>query len=163
LKGNWTRNQGGNWAIVPALETALKMISMFVIFENAFSIMTQLKSKTNRMADKTCMPACICRLWKLKQTLTLQPKTRNKKLFCYFVGVLCIFYCQKICILSRKQTNRKLKTYPRIKNCVRHAAKLGLLEQQTSLLIAMEFFSLQPAHLSSSCHAALHARSLGPP
>jgi len=38
---------------------------MFVICENAFSIMTGLKSVTwNRMADETCMPACVCRLRK---------------------------------------------------------------------------------------------------
>jgi len=41
--------------------------------------------------------------------------------------------------------------------------KLGLLEQQTSLSIAMELLSLQPANVSSNRNAALHARSLGPP
>jgi len=51
----------------------------------------------------------------------------------------------------------------RIKTCVRRAAKLGLLAQQTSLLIAMEFFSLRPANFSSNRNVALHARSLGPP
>ena len=40
---------------------------------------------------------------------------------------------------------------------------LGLLEQQTSLRIAMEFLSLRPANFSSSRNVALHARSLGPP
>jgi len=44
---------------------------MFVIFESDFSIMTQLKSDTNTMADETCMPACVSRLRKLKRTLTL--------------------------------------------------------------------------------------------
>jgi len=33
--------------------------------------MTQLKSDTNRVADETWMPACVCRLRKLKRTLTL--------------------------------------------------------------------------------------------
>jgi len=42
-----------------------------MIFQIAFSIMTQLKSDTNRMADETCMTACVCRLRKLKRTLTL--------------------------------------------------------------------------------------------
>jgi len=57
--------------------------------------------------------------------------------------------------LTRKQTNRKLKNYPRIKNCIRRAAKLGLLEQQRSLLIAMEFFSLRLAKFSSNRNVAL--------
>ena len=40
---------------------------------------------------------------------------------------------------------------------------LGLLEQQTSLLIAMEFLCLRPANFFSNCNVALHTRSLGPP
>ena len=40
---------------------------------------------------------------------------------------------------------------------------LGLLEQQTSLPIAMEFLPLRPANFSSNRNVALHARSLGPP
>ena len=40
--------------------------------------------------------------------------------------------------------------------------KLGLLEQQTSLSIAMEFLSLWPANFSSNRNAALHSRCLGP-
>jgi len=56
------------------------------------------------MADETWMPACICRLWKIKQTLTLQPKQRKKK-FCYFVGVLCIiFLAQNLFSVANKQT-----------------------------------------------------------
>jgi len=101
------------------------VLPMFVIYGSAFSVMTRLKSDIrNGMADETCMPACLCRLGKLKGTLTLKPKPKNKKLFCYFVGVLCIFCLQKICV-SRKQTNRKLKNYPRIKYCFRRAAKIG--------------------------------------
>jgi len=93
LKGNQTRHQGaepGNCARFRNF--ALKMCSVFVIFESAFSNMTQLKSYTNRMADGTCMPACAWRLRKLKRTLTLSPKTRNKELICYFVGVLLSFF-----------------------------------------------------------------------
>jgi len=41
--------------------------------------------------------------------------------------------------------------------------KLGILEQQTCLFIAMEFLSLRPTNFSSSRNLALHARSLGPP
>jgi len=41
--------------------------------------------------------------------------------------------------------------------------KLGLLEQQMSLLIAMEFLSSQPADFSSNRNVALCARSLGQP
>jgi len=44
---------------------------VFEIFESAFSIVTQLKSEIDRMANKTCMPACVCRLRKVKRTLTL--------------------------------------------------------------------------------------------
>jgi len=40
---------------------------------------------------------------------------------------------------------------------------LGLLEQQTSLRIAMEFLSLRPANISANRNVALHARNLGPP
>ena len=40
--------------------------------------------------------------------------------------------------------------------------KLGLLEQQMSLSIAMEFLSLRPANFSSNRNAVLHSRSLGP-
>jgi len=47
---------------------------MFVICESAFSIMKRLKSDTrNRKADETYkyMPTSVCRLQKLKWTLTL--------------------------------------------------------------------------------------------
>jgi len=40
---------------------------------------------------------------------------------------------------------------------------VGLLEQQASLLIAMEFLSLRPAIFSSNRNVALRARSHGPP
>jgi len=46
--------------------------------------------------------------------------------------------------LSLKQTNRKLEKNARIKNYVRVQQKLGLVEQQTSLSIAVEFLSLRP-------------------
>jgi len=54
------------------------MCSMFVIFESAFSIMTQLKSDTNRMADETCMrlPTAEC-----KADIDFITKTRNKVFF----------------------------------------------------------------------------------
>jgi len=41
--------------------------------------------------------------------------------------------------------------------------KLDQLEQQISLLIAVEFLSLRLAKFSSNRNVALHARSLGPP
>jgi len=40
---------------------------------------------------------------------------------------------------------------------------LGLLEQQTSLSIAMEFLSLWPANFSLNRNVALDACRLGPP
>jgi len=40
---------------------------------------------------------------------------------------------------------------------------LGLLEEQTSLLIAMAFLFLRPANFSSNRNVALQAHSLGPP
>jgi len=82
------------------------MCSVFVIFESAFSNMMQLKSYTNRMADGTCMPACAWRLRKLKRTLTLSPKTRNKELICYFVGVLFIFFLAEK-LYFESQTNKQ--------------------------------------------------------
>jgi len=80
---------------------------VFVIFKSAFSIMTQLKTDTNRMADKTCMPACVCRLRKLKRTLTLSPKTRNKELFCYVGGVLCIFFLAENLYFESQENKQK--------------------------------------------------------
>jgi len=65
--------------------------------------------------------------------------------------------------LSRKQTNTKLKITLESKVALGMQYKVGLLEQQTSLLIAMECLSLGPANFSSNCNVALHARSLGPP
>jgi len=41
--------------------------------------------------------------------------------------------------------------------------RLSLLEQQTSLLIAVEFLSLRPANFFSNRNVALHARNLEPP
>jgi len=130
--------------------------------------MTRLKTDTNRMADKICMPACLCQLF-VKWTeikADIDFITKNKKQNCFVILLVCCvsLFEQKISVLSRKQTNRKPKNYP-IKNCVRHAgaAKLGLLEQQASLIIAMEFLPLRPANFSSNPNVALHARSLGPP
>ena len=82
-------------------------------------------------------------------------------MFCYFVGVLCIFFLTENHYVQ-SQTNRKRKSYPRIKNCIRRTAKSRSKEQQTSLLIATEF-SLWPANFLSNRNVALHARSLGPP
>jgi len=100
--------------------------------------MKRLKSDTrDRMGDETYMPTCVCRLRKLKRTLTFT-KTK-KKLFCYFVGVLCIFFPAEH-LYFESQTNRKLKNLTlesKIASGVQQ--KLGLLEQQTSLLIAMDF------------------------
>jgi len=41
--------------------------------------------------------------------------------------------------------------------------KLVQLEQQMSLLTAVEFLSLQSTNFSSNCNVALRPRSLGPP
>jgi len=77
--------------------------------------------------------------------------------------VCCVsFFQQKISILSRKQTeNLKITLESKIALGVQQ--KLGLLEQQTSLLTTMEFIFLRQANLSSNRNAALHACSLGPP
>jgi len=60
---------------------------VFVIFESAFSVMTRLKTDTNRMADKTCTPACVCRPRKLKRTLFLLQKNKKQRV------VLLFFWC----------------------------------------------------------------------
>ena len=63
---------------------------------------------------------------------------------------------------SRKQTeNLKMSLESKIALGVQQ--KLGLLEQQTSLLTTKEFLFLRLAHFSSNHNAALHACSLGPP
>ena len=74
--------------------------------------------------------------------------------------MLCIVFLAEN-IFFESQTN-KHKTYSRIKSFCRRAAKLGLLEQRTSLFVAMECLSLRPANFSSNRNMALHARSLGP-
>jgi len=84
-------------------------------------------------------------------------------LFCYFVGVFCIFFLAANLYFESQTNKQKTCIYPRIKNCVRRAAKVGPLEQKTSRSIAMEFLSLRPANCSSNRNVALHARSLGPP
>jgi len=75
--------------------------------------------------------------------------------------------CTNEIFVEQKSANRLSKGWKalpyRIKNCVRRAAKLGLLEQQTSLLIAMKFLSLRSANISLIHTVALHTRSLGPP
>jgi len=56
--------------------------------------------------------------------------------------------------------------YPRIKRikiALGVQQKLGLLEQQTSFLIAMKFLSLRPANFSSNRSVALHAAVLDHP
>jgi len=62
--------------------------------------------------------------------------------------------------LSRKQTeNLQITLESKIALGVQQ--KLGLLQQQVSLLATMEFLFLRPANLSSNRNAALHAWSLG--
>jgi len=70
--------------------------------------------------------------------------------------VCCVsFFQQKISILSRKQTEN-LKITLELKIALGVQQKLGLLEQQTSLLTTMEFLFLRPANLSSNRNAAPH-------
>jgi len=64
--------------------------------------------------------------------------------------------------VAKKQTeNLKITLQSKIPLGVQQ--KLGLLQQQTSLLITVEFVSSRPANFSSNCNVALNARSLGPP
>ena len=64
---------------------------------------------------------------------------------------------------TMKQKNFKVKINLESNIAFGVQQTLGLLEQQTSLLIAMKFLSLQPANFSSNPNVTLHARSLGPP
>ena len=99
----------------------------------------------------------------IKADIDFITKTK-KKLFCYFVGLLCIFFLAENLYFesqTNKQKNLKMTIESKIAFGVQQ--KLGLLEQQTSLLMALEFLSLQPANFSSNRNVALHARSLGPP
>jgi len=108
-------------------------------FESFDTLDDRLKSDTpNRMADETCMPACVYLLWKWKRTLTLWPKPWNKKLFCYFVVVLCIFFLADHLHFEPQTNKQKTSKYPEIKHSHRRAATLCLSEQQTSHLTLWE-------------------------
>jgi len=74
--------------------------------------------------------------------------------------VLCIFLLAEN-IYFESQTNRTFTNYLESKIALGVQQKLGLLEQQMSLLAPMEFLFLRPANLSSNRNAALHACSLG--
>jgi len=100
----------------------------------------------------------------IKADIDFINKTK-KKLFCYFVGVLCIFFLAEN-LYFELQTNKQTKNLTitlESKIALGVQQKLGLLEQQASLLIALESLSLRPANFSSKHNVALHARSLGPP
>jgi len=64
------------------------------------------------------------------QTLTLQAK--NNKLFCYFVGVLCIFFIGENLNFESQTKKPYCKNYPRIKNCVRRRVVESEVKYQTS-------------------------------
>ena len=53
----------------------------------------------------------------------LYNQNQEKKLFCYFVGVLYIFFLAENLHFICKQTNRKFKNCPKINTCVRRATK----------------------------------------
>ena len=92
---------------------------------------------------------------KNSDTLRLQFRLRNP-------GVLCIFFEQKISILSGKQIIRELKNYFEIKSPLGMQQKLVLLEQQTSLHCnGVPLFAT--ANCSSNRNVALQARRLGSP
>jgi len=78
-------------------------------------------------------------------------------LFCYFLGVAYPFLAENLYFES--QTNKKLKNYPKIQNCVRRAAKITSTRTASQSLIAMGF-SLLPANFPSNRNVALHACSL---
>ena len=96
---------------------------------------------------------------KIKGDIDFITKPRNKIFFCYFVGVLGIFFVAEN-LYFESQTNRKLKNYLRIKIALGVQQKFGLLEQDS---LAIEFFSLQPTNIPSNRNVALHACSIGPP
>ena len=130
---------------------ALKIYALFVICESAFSIMKRLKSNTrNRTPDETGMPACVFWLRKLKRTLTLYPKARNKNVFVISL-VCCVSVSSRISLFwvaNRQTENLKIALEQKIALGVQQ--KLGLLGQQANLLIAMEFLSLRPENFASS-------------
>jgi len=76
----------------------------------------------------------------------------TKKLFCFFVGVLCVFFSSRKSLVwvANKQTNRKVKNYPRIKNCPRRAAKIRSIRTASEsfncngVLFAARNFFLKP-------------------
>jgi len=65
--------------------------------------------------------------------------------------------------LSRKQTNRKLKNYPRIKNYVRRAPKIRRIRTADEFSNCNGVPILWNATFTSNRNVALHARNLGPP
>jgi len=127
------------------------MCSVFVIFESAFSNMMQLKSYTNRMADGTCMPACAWRLRKLKRTLTLSPKTRNKELICYFVGVLFIFFLPEKLYFESQTNKQKTVNLPYNQKLRQACSKMR------SVRTANESFNCNEVPLFAACKFFLKA------
>jgi len=77
--------------------------------------------------------------------------------------VLCIFFLAENLNFESQTNKQNLKITLEWKIVLGVQQKLGLLEQQMSLLIAMEFLSLQPADFSSNRNVALCARSLRQP
>jgi len=83
----------------------------------------------NRMTDEACMPAYVCLTRKIMRTLTSQPKQRKKTVLLICWWFVYLFASRKsIFWVASKQT--ELKIYPRIKNCVRRAAKIKFIRTE---------------------------------
>jgi len=87
-------------------------------------------------------------------------KTNKQKIVLVFCWCVYLFLAKNLYFES--QTNRKLKIYLRIKNCLARAGKMRSIITTSQSLIAMEF-SFRPAHFPINRSVALHAYNLGPP
>jgi len=98
---NWRatrRNQAIALLSPRSRDFALKMCCMFVICEMCVLSQLWCDWKATHEIEWLMKPACLLAsflLRKLMRTLALQPKPKNNKLFCYFVGVLCIFFLEE--------------------------------------------------------------------
>jgi len=82
-------------------------------------------------------------------------------LFCWCVVYLFSSRISLFSVANKRTENLKITLES--KTALGVQQKLGLLEQQTSLLIVMELLYLRPANFSSNRNVALDARGLGPP
>ena len=121
--------------------------------------MKRLKSVTRyRIAD-----ACLRLPTTEKADIDFITKTKKKIVFLFCWCVVHLFSSRKSLVwIANKQTNRKLKNYPSIKNSVRRAAKISSIRSANVSFNCSGVPHLRARKFFSNRNVTLHARSLGP-